>query len=66
VPLAAVVRSALRGGPWDERLPIFAAVALAFTALFVLAGRALVTALARRRQEPSPSEPRGRSSDRTS
>jgi hypothetical protein len=56
VPVAAVLRSVLRGGPWDERLPVFAAVALAFTALFVLSGRAAVVAWRRaRRQEPSPS-----------
>ena len=56
VPVAAVLRSVLRGGPWDERVAVFAAVALAFTALFVLAGRAAVLAWRRaRRQEPSPS-----------
>jgi hypothetical protein len=56
VPVAVLLRSVLRGGPWDERLPVFAAVALAFTALFVLAGRAAVLAWRRaRRQEPSPS-----------
>lgn len=67
VPVAAVVRSVLRDGPWDERLVVFAAVALAFTALFVLAGRTVVRALrVRRGQEPSPSAPRGGSSDVTS
>jgi hypothetical protein len=56
VPVAVVLRSALRDGPWDERLAVFAAVALGFTALFVLAGRAAVLAWRRaRRQEPSPS-----------
>jgi Protein of unknown function (DUF3054) len=66
VPAAAVLRSVWRGGPWDERLPIFAGVALVFTALFVLAARALVATTTSRPQEPSPSEPRGRSSDVTS
>ena len=56
VPVAAVLRSVLRAGPWDERLAIFAAVALAFTALFVLVGRGAVMAWRRARgQEPSPS-----------
>jgi hypothetical protein len=66
IPGAAVARSVWRGGPWDARLALFAVVALAFTALFVLAGRALDGAIARWRQDPSPSEPRGRSSDVTS
>jgi Protein of unknown function (DUF3054) len=66
VPAAVVLRSIWRGGPWDERLPIFTGVALAFTALFVLAARTLVAATTSRRQDPSPSEPRGRSSDVTS
>ena len=56
VPVAAVLRSVLRAGPWDHRLPVFAAVALAFTALFVLLGRGAVLAWRRARaQEPSPS-----------
>ena len=56
VPVAALLRSVLRAGPWDERLPVFALVALAFTALSVLAGRAAVGAWRRvRGQEPSPS-----------
>ena len=56
VPVAALLRSVLRAGPWDERLPVFAAVALAFTALFVLVGRGAVLAWRRARdQEPSPS-----------
>ena len=56
VPVAALLRSVLRAGPWDERLPVFALVALAFTALFVLAGRGGVIAWRRTRtQEPSPS-----------
>ena len=56
VPVAAVLRSVLRAGPWDERLAVFVAVALAFTGLFVLAGRGAVMAWRRARgQEPSPS-----------
>ena len=56
VPVAAALRSVLRAGPWDERLPVFAAVTLAFTGLFLLAGRGAVIAWRRARgQEPSPS-----------
>jgi len=42
IPAGAVLRSAIRGGPWDDRLLVFAGVALAFSALFLLAGRALI------------------------
>ena len=66
IPVAAVARSSVRGGPWDERLAIFAGVALGFTALFVLGARVLLGAVIRRRQEPSPSARRDASSDVTS
>jgi hypothetical protein len=66
VPVAAVLRSLWRGGPWDERLAVFASVALGFTALFVLAGRVGLGAVIRARQAPSSSRPRGPSSGGTS
>lgn len=44
VPAGAVLRSLVRGGPWDDRLLVFTGVALAVSALFLLAGRAVVTA----------------------
>lgn len=71
VPLAALARSLLLGGPWDERLLIFAGVALAFTGLFVLAGRVVVMALGRTGargsgQLPSPSPRVSSPDDRTS
>jgi len=40
VPLGLVVRSAVRGGPWGRGLLVFGGVAMAFTLLFLLAGRA--------------------------
>ena len=54
IPAGAVLRSALRGGPWDDRLLVFAMVALAFSGLFVVVGR-LVLALLERVRQPSPS-----------
>lgn len=39
VPLGLVVRSAVRGGPWGRGLIVFGGVAMAFTLLFLLAGR---------------------------
>lgn len=39
VPLGLVVRSAVRGGPWGRGLLVFGGVAMAFTLLFLLAGR---------------------------
>lgn len=47
VPAAGVLRSLVRGGPWDERLLVFAGVALAFSALFLLAARGLVSVATR-------------------
>lgn len=43
VPLGLVLRSAIRGGPWGRGLVTFGAVALAFTLVFVLGGRLLLT-----------------------
>lgn len=43
VPAGAVLRSLVRSGPWDERLLVFAGVALAFSALFLLAVRGLIS-----------------------
>jgi DUF3054 family protein len=54
IPVGAVVRSALRGGPWDDRLLVFASVALAFGGLFVAVGHVALGLLGRARQ-PSPS-----------
>lgn len=45
VPLGLVVRSAVRGGPWGRGLLIFGGVAMAFTFLFLLAGRAALVAV---------------------
>lgn len=39
VPLGLVMRSAVRGGPWGRGLAIFGGVAMAFTLLFLVAGR---------------------------
>jgi hypothetical protein len=66
IPVAAMARSIVRIGPWDERLVIFAGVALGFTALFVLGGRLLAVVATRGRQDPSPSARRDASSDVTS
>jgi hypothetical protein len=40
VPLGLVVRSTVHGGPWGRGLLVFGGVAMAFTLLFLLAGRA--------------------------
>ncbi len=55
VPLGLVVRSAVRGGPWGRGLLVFGGVAMAFTLLFLLAGRVgLVAATAwRSRRAPA-------------
>ena len=45
VPLGLVVRSAVRGGPWGRGLLVFGGVAMAFTLLFLLAGRAALLAV---------------------
>ncbi len=47
VPLGVVLRSAAAGGPWNGRLLVFLGVAMAFSLLFLLAGRLLARALAR-------------------
>ncbi len=40
VPVAALVRTVVAGGPWSADLLAFLGVAMAFTLLFLLAGRA--------------------------
>ena len=45
IPLGAVGRSLVRGGPWDGDLAVFTLVALAFSGLFLAAGRFVVTAV---------------------
>jgi len=39
VPLGLVARSVIRGGPWGRGLLIFGGIAMAFTLLFLVAGR---------------------------
>lgn len=39
VPLGLVLRSAIRGGPWGRGLLVFGGVAMAFTLVFLVAGR---------------------------
>ena len=46
VPIGLVVRSIVRGGPWGHGLLVFGGVALAFTLLFVLGGRLLLSGVA--------------------
>jgi hypothetical protein len=41
VPVAGLVRTVLAGGPWNADVLAFLAVAMAFTLLFLLAGRAV-------------------------
>lgn len=45
VPVAGVIRSAVSDGPWDGTLLVFVGVALAFTFLFLAAGRVAVGVL---------------------
>jgi hypothetical protein len=45
VPLGLVMRSAVLGGPWGRGLLVFGGVAMAFTLLFLLAGRAALVAV---------------------
>ena len=45
VPLGLIVRSLVRGGPWGHPLLVFGGIAMAFTALFLVAGRLLVLAV---------------------
>jgi hypothetical protein len=44
VPSAVVVRTAIAGGPWGREFIVFLGVALAFTLLFLVLGRAAVVA----------------------
>lgn len=46
VPLGLLARSVLSGGPWGSGLLEFAAVAMAFTLLFLIGGRLLLIAAA--------------------
>jgi Protein of unknown function (DUF3054) len=41
VPFAGVARTLIAGGPWGRELVVFVAVAMAFTLLFLLIGRAI-------------------------
>jgi len=50
VPIALVARSIWVGSPTGGRFLIFLLVAMTFTLLFLLAGRALVAVVARRRK----------------
>lgn len=54
VPLGLIGRSVIRGGPWGEGLLEFGAIAMAFTLLFLIVGRALLlgVSLARRPAVP--------------
>lgn len=45
IPLGAVLRSLVRGGPWDADLFVFAGVALVFSLLFLVAGRLVLRLL---------------------
>lgn len=45
VPLGLVARSAVQGGPWGRGLLVFGGVAMGFTLLFLLAGRAALVAV---------------------
>jgi hypothetical protein len=51
VPLGLVMRSAVLGGPWGRGLLVFGGVAMAFTLLFLLAGRAALLAVGAWRAE---------------
>jgi DUF3054 family protein len=44
VPVGALVRTAIAGGPWGGEFLVFLGVALAFTLLFLLLGRGLARA----------------------
>jgi Protein of unknown function (DUF3054) len=59
VPTGLAVRSIWVGSPSGSRLLVFAGIGLSFTLLFLLAGRALVQRIDRRRQpaDALPSEP---------
>ncbi len=45
VPVAAVVRTTIAGGPWGGEFLVFLGVAMAFTLLFLLVGRGLALTL---------------------
>jgi hypothetical protein len=45
IPIGLIARSTIRGGPWGSTLLRFGAVAMAFTALFLVVGRLLVLAV---------------------
>lgn len=59
VPLGLVVRSMWVGSPTGSRLLVFVAIGLAFTLLFLLAGRGVVGLIERRRRpaDALPSAP---------
>ena len=56
VPLGLIGRSLIRGGPWGQGLLEFGAIAMAFTLLFLIAGRALLLGVSMARR---PAVPRG-------
>ncbi|HEX5950367.1 MAG TPA: DUF3054 family protein [Actinomycetota bacterium] len=57
VPLGLVGRSLIRGGPWGEGLLEFGAIAMGFTLLFLVAGRAILAGASLVRQPAAPREP---------
>jgi hypothetical protein len=61
VPAGLILRSLVRGGPWGHGLLVFGGVAMAFTALFLIAGRLLllVPAAVRRRRSDRTAPRRG-------
>lgn len=57
VPLGLVGRSVIRGGPWGEGLLEFGAIAMGFTLVFLVAGRAILAGASLVRQPAPPREP---------
>lgn len=57
VPLGLVGRSVIRGRPWGEGLLEFGAIAMGFTLVFLVAGRAILAGASLVRQPAAPREP---------
>lgn len=57
VPLGLVGRSLIRGGPWGEGLLEFGAIAMGFTLLFLVVGRAILAGASLVRHPVAPREP---------